>query len=447
MYLIYTILFAIGLLLFLPHFLYQALRHGKYMTGLAQRFGAVPRVAAGRPVVWLHCVSVGEVIAARPFARELLRQHPAHELIVSTTTITGQTIAREIFGDLAEHIFYFPLDFKWTMRRALDRLRPAAVILMETEIWPQLVRECARREIPVAIINGRISPTSFKRYRTVRFFFARVLRQVSLASMQTEADAERLRQLGAAKSAVRVSGNIKFDAEPPTTNALELTAHFRRRFNLSGGAGDRPLIIAASTHHPEDKIILDAFRLTGERIDHRKPRLLIAPRHPERFAEVARQIGDDGFTFASRSAAPAKDDATADVILLDSVGELRALYPLSPIVFVGGSIAEKGGHNILEPAAEGCSIITGAHTANFASIVKMFLAAEALIQLPPAATAQQLAACFSKLLGNEELRAGYGKRGRELIALHRGASRRTLELLGPLLDEKALPANEAARRQ
>src|SRR5215218_7082840 len=257
MYFLYSILLGIGVLALLPRFLLDAARHGKYAAGLAERAGSLPPLDAGeRPVVWLHCVSVGEAQAARPLARAILDEHPGHALVVSTTTLTGQRVAREAFKGQAARVFYFPFDWAWSVRRALRALNPSVVLMMETELWPRFFRECRRRGVSVALVNGRISEKSFGRYRAIRPFIRRVLSDLALAAAQTNADAARLNALGLAPGRVRVTGNVKFDIEE--TAAPTLTEELRRRFRIDQG---RPLVVAASTHAPEERVVLEAFKL------------------------------------------------------------------------------------------------------------------------------------------------------------------------------------------
>ena len=233
MYLIYSFLLLVGVTLYLPRIIGDALRHGKYAAGLGERLGGVARLeAGGRPVIWLHCVSVGETQAARPLVESLRRLYPAHVLVVSTTTLTGQRVARDIFKSHAAAVFYFPLDWSWTVRRALDRINPSVVLVMETELWPRFLRICRARRIPVALVNGRISPRSFRNYKLVRFFISDVVNNLSLAIMQAAPDAERITAMGLAPERVEVSGNIKFDAGEESNTAA--TGELRERFRLTG---------------------------------------------------------------------------------------------------------------------------------------------------------------------------------------------------------------------
>jgi 3-deoxy-D-manno-octulosonic-acid transferase len=434
MYLIYSILLGVGVIALLPRFLFDALRHGKYAAGFGERAGRLPRFdSGGKPVVWLHCVSVGEAQAARPLARSLLARYPNHALVVSTTTLTGQRVAREAFSGDASLVFYFPFDWKWSVRRTLRAVKPTAVLVMETELWPRFFRECRRACVPVALVNGRISEKSFGRYRLIRSFIARVLSDLSLALMQTDADAARGRALGLAPERLRVTGNVKFDIEE--AGASSLTEELRERFRFDGR---RPLVVAASTHSPEERVALEAYRQVADSNSKARPRMLLAPRHPERFGEVAAMLDASGLAWARRSAPRNGRDAECDVILLDSIGELRAVYPLAEVVFVGGSVAPVGGHNILEPALAARPVITGAHTSNFKAIVETFLEHEALVQLPDAEgpeAARLLASALRELLEDDAKRLRAGERARAVLEQNRGATARTVEMLAPIMEQ------------
>jgi len=439
MYFLYNVLLGLGFAVLLPKFLIDAWRHGKYVTGLRQRLGFIKRLDhnAG-PILWLHCVSVGETQAALPLLRAIRKDFPHYRIVASTTTVTGQELAKEIFKDLADQIFFFPIDWSWTVKRTLRGIQPAAVVLMETELWPAFLRECHRQHIPAVIVNGRISEKSFARYRLVRSFVARVVNCLELAIMQTEADADRLRALGLEASRVLVSGNLKFDAGT-TGEQDSLAAQLASRFGLA----KTDTILAASTHDPEERIIVEVFRSLLKQ--HSDLRLIIAPRHPERFAEIASLLNATGIPWTSRTAMPTADDESCRIILLDTIGELRRVLPLSRIVFVGGSIAAVGGHNVLEPAAEACAIVTGPHTANFQEIVTTFLEARALIQLadlPESEIGNQLTAEVTELLSNREQRTAMGERARQLVEENRGATARTVKALASTLRQPAV--SEAA---
>lgn len=427
MYLGYSLLLSLGLVVLIPHFLFQALAHGKYVAGLRQRLGSVPRVN-GKPVIWLHCVSVGETQAARPLAKRLKQQFPHHDLVVSTITLTGQNLARDVFRNDAASIFYFPFDWRWTVRRALKAVNPAVVLIMETELWPNFLRECKTRRIPVALVNGRISRQSYRRYRLIKSFFRRVLSSLSIAVMQSETDSQRLEDLGMPKEKLFTAGNLKFDAEL-ASELTSKTEELRTRFAFDRSV---PLILAASTHAPEEQIILESI----QKLRQKQPvRLLLAPRHPERFNEVASLLQKSGLAWTRRTNRLDANDANATVVLLDTIGELPATYELADIVFVGGSIVDKGGHNVLEPAAAGATVVTGAHTHNFHAIVDLMNEAGALVQLPAlegAPASDEIAYVFEKLLASPAEREELGRRAKQLITANQGAADRTMQLIAPL---------------
>ena len=433
MYLAYSLLLSLGLLVLLPLFLFKALAHGKYIAGFRQRLGSVPAVS-GKPVIWLHCVSVGETQAARPLAARLKQQFPHHALVVSTITLTGQNLARNVFRTQAESVFYFPFDWRWSVRRALKAINPVAVLIMETELWPNFLRECKAREIPVALVNGRISRQSYGRYALIKFFLRRVLASLSIAVMQSEADAERLQHLGMPNEKLFTAGNLKFDADAGS-DLTDTTTEIAQRFGLHS---DVPLLLAASTHEPEEKIILESFKQLRTK---QEVRLMIAPRHPERFNEVASLIQNSGLSWTRRMNLPEPSDSDAAVILLDTIGELPATYSQAAVVFVGGSIVDRGGHNVLEPAAAGTAVVTGAHTHNFHAIVNLMAEAGALVQLPPAQGTSmaipQIAKAFAELLASPEARAELGRRAKKLVSENQGAADRTVELIAPLLTANA----------
>lgn len=433
MYLLYSLLLTIGFIVLLPRFAIDAFRHRKYVTGLGQRLGNIPAFSDSRsPLIWLHCVSVGETEAARPLVHALRERFPSHLLVISTTTVTGQQVARRAFANAAAGVFYFPIDWTWVIRRVLRKLQPQAVLIMETELWPNLLRECHRRSISVGLMNGRISEKSFRRYRLVGSFISRILKHLTIAAMQSERDAVRIRDLGLAPERIVLTGNLKFDSKATGADSATAAA-LRDRFGITG---DHLLIVAASTHAPEEQIVLEAYgRLKAP--GGRRARLLIAPRHPERFAEVAALIEASGFKWARRSSASHDLDADCDVILLDSIGELRAVLSLAEIAFIGGSIAAHGGHNVLEPATYGVCVVTGAHTNNFEAITRALLAERALVQLRDVSFAEapaELAAALNKLLQDESRRREIGQRAKSVCEQNRGATERSIAIVGRLLE-------------
>ena len=451
MYLLYSLLLTFGFIILLPRFVLDALRSRKYVTGLRQRLGNLPQLPkSDRPLIWLHCVSVGETEAARPLVRGLRERFPSCNLVISTTTVTGQQVARQAFTKDTAAIFYFPIDWTWVARRVLRALNPSALLIMETELWPNLLRQCHDRSIPVAVINGRISPKSFARYRRIRGFMRRVLSNIDLALMQSEQDAARIRELGMPGTRIVVGGNLKFDSSAANENDTAISRTIRERFSLNGNSR---LIVAASTHWPEENIVIDAFKRSSKSDNGRRVRLLIAPRHPARFEEVAATIQASGLKYARRSAASTDADVNCEVVLLDSLGELRAALGLADIAFIGGSISSHGGHNMLEPAAQGVCVITGPHTQNFAAVTKALLAEDALVQLPEMELAEapvRLAAMFDELLHDDLRREQIGARALTVCRRNRGATQNAIEIIAQLLNSPptgeplSLPAGHAA---
>jgi len=427
MYLVYSLLLGLGFIIMLPKFLLDAWRHGKYVSGLGERLGSLKTNNENRPAIWLHCVSVGEIQAARPLFQALRRELPHYTINVSTVTVTGQELAREVFKDEATRIFYFPVDWRWSVRRTLDAIQPSLILIMETELWPNFLYECHQRQIPTVIVNGRLSEKSFSRYRLIKSFISKVLSCVNLAVMQTEADAARIRDLGLAHERIEIAGNMKFDAGT-VAEPDDLTRTFCDRFNLNDG---RPALLAASTHDPEERIILESFKQLRD-AGFSGTRLVIAPRHRERFNSVASLLKESGFSWARRSDSPSAADREADIILLDSIGELRTVFPLATVVFVGGSIAPIGGHNVLEPAESGACIVTGPHTGNFDEIVRTFTSRDALVQIEQqqnGAMGKTLSEVFANLLTDTARRNELGAKGKALIEENRGATVRTIKLI------------------
>ena len=405
-------------------------RREKYASGFRQRLGKYPKFKHdGREVIWLHCVSVGETNAARPLVDALPEQLPNHRVVISTTTKTGQELARKIFAGKADAIFYFPFDFRFSVRRALGNYRPAIILLMETEIWPRLIREAKYSGAKVAIVNGRVSKRSFERYARIRYFLRTVLADIDLALMQHDSDAKRIMDLGFDANKVAVTGNLKFEQTATGTDD-KLTAEFRARFGISS---EKPLVIAASTHEPEERLVLES--LDGE-LGH-SCRLMIAPRHPERFDAIEKLLRDSSYSFVRRTSPPSETDKDANIILLDSIGELRAAYPLAEIVFVGGSLIEHGGQSVLEPAAAGKAIVTGPYTHNFRSIIEEFLTQRAIIQLTPQVDqlhyVRLLADLFEALSRDPVERELIGTNASALMDANRGATSKTIEFLHGLV--------------
>ena len=425
MYFFYSLLYIIAFILLSPLFL---LRREKYAPGFSERLGNYPEFKKDdRPVIWLHCVSVGETNAARPLVDQLLAAFPGHRLIFSTTTSTGQELAKSIFKDKADSIFYFPFDWKFTVRRALRHFQPSVVLMMETEIWPRFFKEAHKSGAKLAIVNGRLSEKSFRRYSWVKNFVRKVLGLVDLALMQDEKDADRVIALGFNAAKVKITGNLKFDLAVEERES-QLTEEFRHRFGINS---ERPLIVAASTHEPEETWVLDALETSGYPF-----RALFAPRHPERFDSVANMLGDTQYSLARRSNYPTESDKTADLILLDSIGELRAVFPLADIVFVGGSLIPHGGQSVLEPASAGKAIVVGPYTHNFEAVINGLLEQNAIIQAKPPSPEHdepwELYCALRVFLDEPDQRAELGERALQVINGNRGATSKTVAELKSL---------------
>lgn len=433
MYFLYSILLTVGFIVLVPRFIFDAVRKDKYNYGFWERLGHLPPFKLDhRPVLWIHCVSVGETQAARPLVKKILEEFPNYRVVISTTTKTGQELAKDVFKDEAELVFYMPFDWRFSVRRALQNIKPNVVLIMETELWFNFIREANKSGAGVFIVNGRISEKSANRYSMIPKMMRRVLHYVDLALMQDAADAKRLSGLGIRGSKVKVTGNLKFDQEF-NESEKEFTKEFQRRFAISK---DAPLIVAASTHAPEEDLIIEAFKEVWKNSTDKLPRLLLAPRHPERFMEAAVLAKNSGFDWVLRSEEESGRDKVAEVILLDSIGELRSVLPLAEIVFVGGSLIPHGGQNVLEPAVEKKAIVTGFYTTNFAGIVNQLVEQDAIIQLPELDEKEvppQLSEVFLSLLRDTEKRNALAQNAFAATEKNRGASCKTIELLHPFL--------------
>ncbi len=451
MYFIYSLLMGLAAVLLVPYWLVQGLRHGKYLSNLGQRFGfsfpslaKLPAQRAG--AIWIHAVSVGEALSGVTLARHLKDAYPDRPLIISTTTITGQALARERMS-FADAVIYFPLDWPFCVRRAIDAVRPSAVLVLETEIWPNFLREARRRNLPVLFVSGRISDRSYARFQSylgalgffLRPFLKDSLSHASAFLMQSEKDAERLRSLGAPADRVRVSGSLKYDLEVPAPTPLSnwLEAETRKR-------GRWPIIVAGSVVATEEPLALIAFgTLQGE---YPKALLVLAPRKPERFEATAEFIDDSHRKFIRRSrlpivapaqtraAAPSGDYVIPDdvtVLLLDTIGELASLYRLADGTFIGGSLVPSGGHNILEPASFGKVPVFGPSMENFAEIASRFVSAGAAVQVE---SPEDAGVAWIELLRDPQRMKQMGEGARRLVEGSRGATERAIAETAKLLD-------------
>lgn len=431
MYFLYSVLTVVALLVLLPYFLVKGLRTGKYIHNLGERLGYLPpgfsaNRAAGA-AIWVHAVSVGEALAGLPLARRLKARFPDRPLYVSTTTSTGQALARERMP-FADGFFYFPMDWDGPIRRVLAAVRPALVVVLETEIWPNFLRQCRRAAIPVVFVNGRISERSYRRYRLLDGFLARVLGHADLFLMQSPEDALRIGALGAPAERVVVGGNLKYDVPLPPRTPLGawLEAQVAQQ-------GRRPVVVAGSVVAEEEPGVLRGF----DAVRRRWPRalLVLAPRKPERFDSAARIAAQAGHDVARRSGLRLDEPlpASTAVVLLDTLGELADLYRLADVVFVGGSLVPAGGHNLLEPAACGKPPVFGAWISNFREIAEQVLAAGAGIQV---SGADALGQAWVRLLDDPALSEAMGAAARRLVESNRGATDRALERIAALLESR-----------
>jgi 3-deoxy-D-manno-octulosonic-acid transferase len=425
-----------------PLILWQAVRSGKYREGYREKFlGLVPRREGNATCVWIHAVSVGEVNLIATLLRDLRAAHADWRLVVSTTSRAGYELARRKYADLT--VFYCPLDFSWAVRRAMRRLRPTMLVLAELELWPNLVIAAKEQGARVAIINGRLSDHSFPGYRRIRPLVARVLRQIDLVAAQDDESAARFRALGAPPERVHVSGSLKYDGAQ-TNRGNSQTVALRQ---LAGLAEGDVVFLAGSTQEPEEQLAVDTFRRLAPR--HPRLRLILVPRHPERFDAVAKLVGASGLPWQRRSELNRKGDAVPcpdssrdftsrrPIVLVDTVGELGAWWGTASIAFVGGSFGNRGGQNMIEPAAYGAAVCFGPNTWNFRDIVAALMAADAALVVQ---NAVQLEAFVRRCLDEPQYAAALGARAQQLVLSQLGATGRTVALL-----DRLHPSTEAGQ--
>jgi 3-deoxy-D-manno-octulosonic-acid transferase len=420
----YNLAMLAALVLGAPWWLWKMATTHKYREGLMERLGRVPiRLRPARPVIWLHAVSVGEVLAVSRLVSELDRAFPGHQLVISTTTRTGQALARERFG--ANRVFYCPLDLPSAVSAYLNVLQPKLFILAETEFWPNLLSGCYRRGIPVAVVNARISDRSWPRYLRLRSLWQPFLSHLSAVLAQSDTDAERLKAIGCSSERVSVAGNLKFDVRA----AWEAEATVQLRALAPG----LRFVVAGSTLEGEEAALIEAW----PRLLEADPQLVLvlAPRHPERFAAVAALLDHTGISWLKRSdwqASPRQKIqalSPGKIVLLDTIGELASVYSLASVSFVGGSLIPVGGHNPLEPAQFSVPIIMGPHFTNFRAIVDDLLAHQALRIV----TADELASVLVELLQNRPAAVAMGARARRVFEQQAGATERCLQALQQLM--------------
>ena len=401
--------------------LWRGLRNAAYWRRIGERFGLGGRIRGRRGCVWIHAVSVGEVQAAAPIVKALKNLHPDETIVVTSTTPTGaDRVSRALGGSVVHR--YFPFDFPGSMARFLDRVAPRVAIIMETEIWPNLLAQCRRRGVPVVLANVRLSERSAAGYRRFRGLFAPALGGVAAIAVQSAEDARRMTSIGAPSEVIGVTGSTKFDI-PMLASLREEAAALRRIWGSSRG-----IWIAASTHEGEETQVLDAF----ERVLDGLPEsmLVLVPRHPERFREVAGHVRRRGFEPVMRSRRPV-DCTGVQVFIGDTMGELPLFYAAADVAFVGGTLVERGGHNMLEPAALGLPVLFGPHVFNFAEISRRLLDAGGARVVGDSGA---LGRAVIEYLRDAELRHTTGSKGRAFVESNRGAGKRVLEMIGPHLE-------------
>ena len=428
MSLILDLVYLLAAVAMAPVVAYRAIRHNRYRTGWRQRFGQVHRRDPARPCLWLHAVSVGEINASKTLVAELQRLRSDCEIVVSTTTDTGFARARELFGDRLE-VFYFPFDLSGIVKRAFDRLRPSMCLLMELEVWPNFVDTAWRRDVPVVVVNGRISDRSFRSYRRARWLLSGTFGRITLALAQTETYAERFRHLGCPADKVVVTGSLKFDTAQ-TGEVVEGADVLAAQLALD----NRPLWVAGGTGDEEERPILEVYRQLRQDPRLSSLRLAIIPRKPERFDQVAQWIEQAGLPLvrysrikngAEQRALPAEA-----VILGDTMGDLRKFYSLATVIFVGRSLVPMGGSDMIEAAALGKPTLFGPHTFNFRQAVDLLLNAEGAIQVQDA---EHLRRSVERCLTERPFAQRLAENGRRVIRDNQGATMRTVEQVLHLL--------------
>lgn len=421
----WNMLYVTGFVLGAPWLLYKAVTTGKYRKGFFQRLGDIPRRVGDGPCVWFHSVSVGELLAAEQLIRKFIETHPDVDVVLSVTTQTGREIAAKRFPDLK--VFFYPVDLTWVVRSVLAKIRPSVIVLIELELWPNLLDEAAGRHIPVVVVNGRISRKSYAYYHYAWFALRKAFHSVTCWGMQSDEYRQRLTDLGISPDRVIVAGTTKYDAIP-TEEDSDLRQALRTELKLSEGD---LVLVGGSTFAGEEEILLDIF--LDARKDLSNLKLILAPRHPERWEEVRTLLDARGVSWRNRTALRDNPSAAgAEVILLDTMGELGTIYAAGDVVFVGKSICGAGGQNMLEPAARGKAVLFGPHVANFRESVELLLSRDAAIQV---SDHKELKEKIREVLDSPERRNELGRCARQCIESAKGATGRYLEMLENVLSE------------
>ena len=444
MLLVYSFLFTLGVIVTAPYYLWRLRGSLTSVSDWGERLGFLPHrfQQAERGAIWIHAVSVGETFAVTGLVREIHQRYPERSIFLSHVTTAGREAGEARLPGIAGR-FLLPLDWSMCVRRALRRIRPALLVVVETELWPNLIRSAHDAGARIVVVNGRISDRSFPRYRLVRPFMHRVLADLDCICAQSEVDADRFRSLGAPQDRVAVSGNLKFDAQPP-----QLGEFAKLLSRALAALGRAPVIVAASTMPGEEKLLLPAW----ERVRERHPRalLILAPRHPARFEDVAALFAERNLSFVRRTILAAEQRqltsqiAPTDVLLLDTIGELAGIFELADIVFMGGSLVPTGGHNVLEPAFWGKAILFGPHMHNFRDIVQLFLRRDAAVEVSDPG---ELGRALLELLSAPERRRQLGDAARRVLDAQRGATERVLRVLAERLDSAVASSPRTERAE
>jgi 3-deoxy-D-manno-octulosonic-acid transferase len=425
-YFFYNTLLTILLILFIPYFLLRSVVQRGFRNDLAQRMGSYGKLSLKNPI-WVHAASVGEVFCSVSLLKRMKKEFPHGEIVMTTMTSTGKRAA-ETYLPEAHTVLLVPMDHPLILRRAMNNLRPGLLLIAETELWPNLLRTCGKRGIPIILFNGRISEKSFRRYHLFQFFFEGCLKFISLFLMQTEEDRLRIQKLGAEPRKTRVVGNIKFDQSHPSSTQ-EKSNELAGSLGLRGG---ETLLIAGSTHSGEEEILISAFK-DLRKIDPQLT-LLLAPRHLDRLEEVEKLLTKESISWERRTSFSSRTEekAAGEVILLDTMGELMSLYRLGTIVFIGGSLVPVGGHNPLEPLFFRKPVLFGPHMFHFSEIAQQLTEAKGAIQVKGR---EELFLHLKRLLSDESARRELGEKGFRFLEKHQGATERILEEIRPFCNK------------
>jgi 3-deoxy-D-manno-octulosonic-acid transferase len=442
MYSLYSFVFSLWVTFMTPFFLFKAWRHKKYLPALRQRMGNLPETlkSDGRPTVWIHSCSVGETLSVQPLAHALSQRFPQCRFVFSTITKTGQEIAQDRFKRYGKgNTFYFPIDLASIADRVLDYIQPSLFLTIDTEIWPNVLHEARKRGIPVVMVNGRLSPESFPYYQMAYPLTGQVFKNYALMLMKSQEDADRLQRLGAPPSKLAVSGNIKYDKDVVEKEVSRIQAQeLDKALGLT--TTDAPLIVAGSTHEDEEQTLLDVLRRIRQTPGLEQPRLLIVPRHPERFGIVTALAERSGFS-VKRRRDTSRSPEGAEVLILDTIGELAAAYQFATVVFVGGTLIPHGGQSIMEPALYAKPIVIGPSMKNFPGIIDDFRERGGVAQITATETdkeaqKQQLTTEFVRLLQDPDTRTKMGIAGKSVFEGSQGATMFTVDKIAAILERK-----------